>query len=47
MESEVVMARNSKGGFKRRSLRQKKAELTMKTVNRKRNLAGCGKEKHV
>jgi len=41
------MARSSKGGFKRKSMRQKKAELAVKTVNRKRNSAGCEKEKHV
>lgn len=35
------MARTSKGGFKARSLKQRKADLRVKTENRKRNLAGC------
>ena len=39
------MARTSKGGFKRRSLKQRKADLRVKTENRKRNLAGCNARK--
>lgn len=41
------MARSGKSGFKRRSMRQRKADLRTKTINRKRNLQGCGGGKNV
>jgi hypothetical protein len=39
------MAKVSKGGFKARSMRQRKEDLRLKTENRKRNIAGCNSGK--
>lgn len=39
------MAKVGKGGFKVRSMRQRKEDLRIKTENRKRNLAGCSARK--
>ena len=41
------MARSGKGGFSRRSMKQRKHQLWTKTLNRKRNLQGCEGKKHV
>jgi hypothetical protein len=41
------MARSGKSGFKRRSMRQRKADMRTKTINRKRNHEGCGGSKNV
>lgn len=41
------MARTSKGGIGRKSMRQRKHQLWTKTLNRKRNLHGCEGKRHV